>query len=116
MSEDDCIELEAMLRALKGMVYPFYAEDTRRLYPRRGPQSAAYGSAALASIVGAGRSEVTFTGLPAGLILSVGDKFSLEIEGLDRLFEIQEQVVASGSGARRRYLLPRRFRPPLWPR
>lgn len=98
MSEDDCIELETMLRALKGMVNPFYGEDTRRPYPRRGPQSAAYGSAALASVVGAGRSEVTFSGLPSGLILSVGDKFSLAVDGIDRLFEVQEQVVASGAG------------------
>lgn len=94
ISEDDCLALEALLSSLDGMSRTFLARDTRREFPRRGPQSAAYGGAIITAF-GTGRRDVSFTGLPAGLVLSEGDYFSVVVSGTPRLFRLAQGKTAT---------------------
>lgn len=94
MREDDCLALEALLSSLDGMTRTFLARDTRRPFPRRGPQSAAYGAATITAF-GTGRRDVSFSGLPAGLVLSEGDYFGINISGSARLFRLAQSKTAT---------------------
>lgn len=97
MSEDDCLALEAELNSLDGMVRSFLAHDTRRPFPRLGPQTAAYGTPLIAAI-GSGREQADISGLPANLVLSVGDYFSVAEGDKRYLFTVVQGSTASALG------------------
>jgi hypothetical protein len=96
LSEDDCVSLEAALHSLDGMARQFLATDTRRTYPLRMAQGVISG----VQITGAnaGRNLCNFSGLPANAILSQGDKFSIEANGLHYLFQFVEGAQADNAG------------------
>lgn len=97
MSEDDCLEIEAELLSLNGAARVFLATDTRRPFPRKGAQSAVYGSAQITA-VSLVNNTVTLSGLPANLDLSRGDKFSVAVNGIHYLYALAEPISANSSG------------------
>lgn len=99
MSEDDCLELEAELSSLRGAANIFHGIDTRRLFPRLGPQTVSAYSSAQVSSVNLSANSVAFSGLPANLALSRGDKFSVLISGSRYLYAIAEPITANALGA-----------------
>lgn len=98
MREDDCLELEAELSSLRGALNTFYAVDTRRPFPRLGPQDAAPYSSAMISNFNLATNRLAFSGLPGGLKLSRGDKLSVVVGSRRLLYAIAEPATAAGGG------------------
>lgn len=95
ISEDDCIALEAELSALRGAALAFYGTDTRRPFPRLGPQSGVYGGAQISS-VNLEENTVAFSALPTNIELSIGDRFHVNVGGKRRLYALAEAGGTTG--------------------
>lgn len=94
---DDCVEYEARLNQLGGVIDVFLAGDTRRNMPRLYPTGVFSDTATIATLGGDGKS-MSLTGLPAGFVLSIGDYFQVTNAGVPLLFSIMTKVTANGSG------------------
>lgn len=86
-------EIDAKIRALNGSANAFlWADPFYRT-------SVDPGSSATISAIGADRTTIALTGLPAGYVINPGDRLSIAW-GTDRYYlaEVAETVAASGSG------------------
>lgn len=96
ISEDDCVEFQAVLNSLDGSVQAFLGSDTRREFPRLYPEGNFSDTGSILSL-GVDRRVLSLTGLH-GLSFRVGDRFSYQIGDIHVLHEIQEDVTANGGG------------------
>lgn len=98
MTQDDCIDFEAVLRTLQRGLQPFEARDTRREYPRLYPTGVFNDTGQIAAFAN-NRTSVEIDNLDANFALKRGDKFSVTYGGVTTLHEVSEDVTADGSGA-----------------
>lgn len=98
MSHALCVEMQAVLNALDGMINPIWVRDTRREFPAAYPKG---GFADTGSITtwGASGKSVSMSGLPAGFVLSRGDYFTYVLSGKRYLHQVMESITAGGLGA-----------------
>lgn len=97
MKESDCVDLQAVLNSLKGVIEVFLAWDTRREYPKRYPTGAFTDSGTVKEI-GVDGLGLSLENLPAGFVISRGDRFDMIFGGKRYLLEAAESVTADGSG------------------
>lgn len=93
-----CVEMEALLNSLDGMVNPIWVRDTRREYPAAYPAGGFADSGSITTWGASGKS-VSLSGLPANFALSRGDYFSYALSGKRYLHQVMESIAASAAGA-----------------
>ncbi len=102
MSWDEAIDIEPLLNILRRPGASFFVADPRRPWPRLDPLGTTLGAANVQiGSLGASARELGFKGLPAGYVLSRGDRFSFAYgAGPTRyaLHELVAGVVANGAG------------------
>lgn len=94
--------LAAKFDALDGAINTFYLANPLGWWPAADPGGALYGSATpdIASIE-SNRKELSFSGLPAGYVLTAGDMFMVDYGSPSRraLLRLVADITANGSGA-----------------
>lgn len=107
-SHDELKQVAARIRKLDGARQSFMVCDPLSLYPQADPAGTILGAAVVTlGIIGADRTAIPFQGLPAGYVLTVGDK--VQIQGTTRtaFVEVSETVAASASGLATVSIFPR---------
>ncbi|CZT36248.1 hypothetical protein [Rhizobium sp. 9140] len=102
LSNDRAKQIAAQIRKLHGTQESFYLCDPLSLYPQADRTGAVLGNAAVKVLtIATDRASLSFTGLPAGYVLTLGDKFTILYgSNPERVgfFEISETVAANGAG------------------
>jgi hypothetical protein len=102
LSNNRAKQIAAMIRKLHGTQESFYLCDPLSLYPQSDPAGAVLGSASVKVLnIDTDRASMSFAGLPAGYVLTVGDKLTILYGSNPQrvgFFEVSETVAASGSG------------------
>jgi hypothetical protein len=96
----DAEDIASVLRSLNGSQEPFMLWNPTRRFPRADPTGALLGSnAPLIGSIATDRRIITLKGLPAGYVLSRGDKLQFVTGDRNQFVEISDAVVtANGSG------------------
>jgi hypothetical protein len=103
LSNDRAKQIAAMIRKLHGSQETFYLCDPLSLYPQADPTGDILGSSTVEVLsIGGDRASLSFTGLPGGYVLTVGDKLTVKYgSNPERIgfFEVSETVSASSGGS-----------------
>ncbi len=102
MRPADMEEIAAIIRKLQGAKNSFAMVDPAKRYPKADPAGTILGAAAvIISAIGGDRQSLTFSGLPAGYVLTRGDKAHANYGPAPSrryFFEVSETVAANGAG------------------
>lgn len=102
-THNDAKQVAARIRALRGSLTAFMLYDPISKYPQMDPDGSILGSAtATISAIGAGRSTIAFSGLPASYKLTVGDKMQITDSAdaaVTGFFEFSSSATANGFGS-----------------
>ncbi|SER57560.1 hypothetical protein [Rhizobium sp. NFR03] len=102
LTNDRAKQIAAQIRKLHGTQEAIYLSDPLSLYPQSDRTGAILGNAAVKVLsIATDRASLSFTGLPAGYVLTLGDKLTILYgSNPERVgfFEISETVAANGSG------------------
>ena len=102
MRSADMEEIAAIIRKLQGAKNSFALTDPSKRYPKADPTGSILGAAAVTiSAIGGDRQSLTLAGLPAGYVLTRGDKAHANYGSSPSrrwFFEVSETVTASGGG------------------
>ncbi|KQS79823.1 hypothetical protein ASG25_21785 [Rhizobium sp. Leaf384] len=95
-------QIAALIRKLHGIQESFYLGDPLSLYPQSDPTGSVLGASTVTiASISSDRSAIAFSGLPAGYVLTLGDKFTVLYGSNPQrvgFFEISETATANGSG------------------
>lgn len=102
-TNDDADVFKGRINALvmRGSGGTFLARDVKRDGPRNDPTGSVISGSSPAVLGLSGRSGIRFTGLPAGYVISVGDRFSVSFGSNPvryAFMEAAEGVTANGGG------------------
>lgn len=98
----------ALIRKLDGARQNFLLCDTTSLFPQADPDGTILGSAAVTlGVIGSDRTIAPLTGLPAGYVLTIGDK--MQINGASKIafVEVSQTVAATAGGLAGVAIFPR---------
>lgn len=96
----DAEDTATILRSLNGSSEPFMLWNPTRRFPRADPTGSILGAATPAiSSISSDRQKIAISGLPAGYVLSRGDKLQFTWSTFTQFVEVVETVTANGSGA-----------------
>lgn len=102
-SHSEAKQAAARIRALRGPINSFMMYDPISMYPQADPDGTILGSAVvMVSGVGANYDAISLSGLPAGYIITVGDKVQITYtQGVTRhaFLEFSETKQATSGGA-----------------
>jgi hypothetical protein len=99
MDLDQAEAVAALIRKLHGAQESFLLYNPARKYPAADPTGALLGSAYV-TVAAVGGNTISLAGLPAGYMVSLGDKMSITYAGARVAFlEASETVAANGAGA-----------------
>lgn len=100
MYSDDAEAAAALIRALDGSREPFLLYNPVRRYPRKDVGGTAISGAAVTiGSIASDRRSLSLTNLPAGYVLSVGDKIQMPHgDGLNMFVEASADAVANSAG------------------
>ncbi len=96
MDLDAAIEMQALIE-MHGSAHPFLLHDPARLAPRLDPGGIVYGSSTpiLLSVAPGG---VAVSGLPAGYVLSRGDRLDIDHGSTRAIYSVAAPTTADGAG------------------
>lgn len=97
---DELKQAAALIRRLHGAKQPFFMCDPTSLFPQADPKGLTLGAAAVTvRAVSANRSILQLQGLPAGYVLTIGDKLQIAYAGGRHAFhEVAETAAATVGG------------------
>ena len=92
-------ELEAAIESLQGSIGTFYCYDTKRWYPKLDPGGSILGASTVKINSVPDNISLSLKGLPAGYVISRGDRFHFTYNTTSRAYHrALETVTANGSG------------------
>ncbi|CAD7055475.1 hypothetical protein RHAB21_00725 [Pseudorhizobium halotolerans] len=105
---DELKQVAARIRALDGSRVSFLMCDPLSLYPQADPGGLVLGAAAVTiRAVDSDRRVALLQGLPAGYVLTIGDKLQITQGEAIRFFEVAATVAAAGTGEANVSVFPR---------
>lgn len=96
---DEVKQVAALIRKLYGAQESFYLFDPTSQYPQSDPTGSIIDSSDVkVQAVSTGRAKLRLYGVPAGYVLTLGDKFQVTTASRYYFAEVSETVTADGSG------------------
>jgi hypothetical protein len=96
---DELKQAAAAIRALNGAAQSFMMSDPLSPFPQADPTGSILGLAAVTTrAVNANRSLAQLGGLPAGYVLTIGDKLQITQGTMIRFHEVSATIAANGAG------------------
>ncbi len=107
-SLDELKQAAARIRKLDGARQAFMLCDPLSLYPQADPTGAILGAAVVTlGVLGTDRTSVPVQGLPAGYVLTIGDKLQINGATKTAFVEVADTVIASAGGVATVPVFPR---------